>query len=119
MAAGFVQGDRFHLGTQPIYYGVALAVAMLMGVLLWLNRFFQSRFAGLGMLLAWVVTTWQLATTTFGGDLALSPSTNANAYLVGGSLCIGIAAAAPIMRLDFQGRHQVMNGSDAFEEVND
>jgi len=98
ICAGFVQGDRSFVLGHKIYYGVPLAVAIVVGVLVWLNRFFQSRLPGVGILLAWVLVTWQLSIETFSGDLGLMPAVNANGYLIAGSLCLGVAAAAPIFR---------------------
>lgn len=98
MCAGFVQGDRTVVHGHQVYYGVPLSVAIVAGVLLWLNRFFQSRVPGVGILVAWVLVTWQLTVETFGGDIGLVPAVNVNAYLIAASLCLGVAAAAPIFR---------------------
>jgi len=95
---GFVQADRMRLQGHTVYYGVPLAVAILVTVLIWLNRHFQSRLPGAGTLLGWIVATWQLTIETSGGDLGLVPALHVNAYLIAGSLCLGMAAAAPIFR---------------------
>jgi len=98
MMAGFVQSDRTVYQGHHVYYGVPLAVMLVVGVLLWLNRVFGSRMAGIGVLVAWLFVTWQLARTTSGGDLVIAPSTNAHVYLIAGSLCLGIASSLPAMR---------------------
>jgi len=98
MVAGFVQSDRTINQGHHVYYGAPLAVALMVGVLLWFNRLFGSRFAGIGVLISWLLVTWQLATTTSGGDLVITPSTNAHIYLIACSLCLGIASSLPAMR---------------------
>lgn len=98
VCAGFVQADRMTVQQHKVYFGVPLAVGIMVGLLMWLNRLMQSRLPGFGVLLAWVVTTWQFTAETPSGDIGLVPATNSNAYLIAGSLCLGIAAAAPILR---------------------
>ena len=98
MMAGFVQSDRTITHGHHVYYGVPLAVMLVVGVILWLNRIFASRFAGFGVIIAWLVVTWQLARTTSGGDLVIMPSANAHIYLIACSLCLGMASSLPPMR---------------------
>jgi len=98
VCAGFVQGDRTPLNGHTVYYGVPLAIVIIAAALLWLNRFFQSRFAGVGVLVAWMIVTWQLATETSGGDLALVPASHSHVYIIAGSVCLGIATTWPVLR---------------------
>lgn len=98
VCAGFIQADRTTFNGQTVDYGVPLAVVIVVGMVMWLNRYFQSRLAGVGFSLAWLATTWQLGVETSGGDLALMPVANSHVYLLAGSVFLGIAAAAPVMR---------------------
>jgi len=99
VCAGFVQGDRTQVQGHTVHYGVPLAIAILIATLLWLNRFFQSRFAGVGVLISWMLITWQLATETSGGDMGLVPSSHSHFYIIAGSVCLGIGITWPVMRL--------------------
>jgi nitrate reductase gamma subunit len=98
VCAGFVQGDRTQIQGHTVYYGVPLAIVILIGTLLWLNRFFQSRLAGVGFLVSWMLMTWQLATETSGGDMGLVPSSHSHFYIVAGSVCLGIGVTWPVLR---------------------
>jgi hypothetical protein len=98
VCAGFVQGDRTPLNGHTVYYGVPLAIVIIAAALLWLNRFFQSRFAGVGVLVAWMIVTWQLATETSGGDLALVPVSHSHVYIIAGSVSLGIGVTWPVLR---------------------
>ena len=99
--AGFVHADRIRLnvnGTE-IHYGVVLALAIVVMSLLWLNRHFQTRFAGLGFLLAWVLVTLRMGISTSGGDLAFMVAWYSTAYIITGAIVLATAATMPILRL--------------------
>ena len=99
--AGFVHADRRIVQSQLIYFGVPLAIAILVGLLLLLNRYFQTRLAGLGFLLAWIVVTCKLAVESSDGDIILSYTTFTSAYLVGAAVLLGIASSLrPLRPLD-------------------
>jgi nitrate reductase gamma subunit len=98
VCAGFVQGDRTQYQGHTVYYGVPLAIVILVATLLWLNRLFQSRFAGVGVLVSWMLVTWQLATETSGGDLALVPVSHSHVYIIAGSVSLGIGVTWPVLR---------------------
>ena len=98
VCAGFVQADRINFQGHKVYYGVPLAVAIVVGFLLLLNRHFQSRWPGVGVLLTWVAVTWRFTQESSSGDVGFIPSANANAYLIAGSLCVGIACASPLLK---------------------
>jgi predicted tellurium resistance membrane protein TerC len=98
VCAGFVQADRTQYQGHTVYYGVPLAIVILVATLLWLNRLFQSRFAGVGVLVAWMIATWQLATETADGDLGLVPASHSHVYMIAGSVCLGIGATWPVLR---------------------
>ena len=96
--AGFIHADRRVVQTHTIYFGVPLAIAILVGLLLWLNRYFQSRLAGIGFLLAWIVVTYRLAIEGFDGDMILSYTTYTSAYLVGAAVLLGVASSLKPLR---------------------
>lgn len=99
--AGFVHADRGFVKLQAIYFGVPLAIAILVGLLLLLNRYFQTRLAGLGFLLAWIIVTYKFAIEGFDGDLILSYTTFTSAYLVGAAVLLGVASSLkPLRSLD-------------------
>ena len=99
--AGFVHADRGFVQLQAIYFGVPLAIAVLVGLLLLLNRYFQTRIAGLGFLLAWIIVTYKLAIEGFDGDLILSYTTFTSAYLVGAAVLLGVASSLrPLRSID-------------------
>ena len=97
-AGAFVQAGRFHVKTTTIPYGVALALLMFVVSALYVGREFQSRWPVIGMAIGWVIGTIALAIETATGDLAISVSNRATAYLVAGSVLGGLVAAMPPLR---------------------
>ena len=96
--AGFVHADRVRVGSTAIHYGLVLSLAIVVMSLRWLNRACQTRFAGLGFLLAWVLVTLRLAITTSGGDLVLMVAWYSTAYIIAGAIMLATAATMPVMR---------------------
>ena len=117
--AGFVHADRRVVQSHIIYFGVPLAIAILVGFLLLLNRYFQTRIAGLGFLLAWIVVTCKLAVESFDGDMVLSYTNFTSAYLVGSAVLLGVASSLkPLRPFDHGIENQMDTESDqVFENI--
>jgi Ca2+/Na+ antiporter len=112
--AGFVHADRIQVNGTAIQYGLILALAIVVMSLVWLNRQFQTRFAGLGFLLAWVLVTLRLAVETSGGDLVFMVAWYSTTYIIVGAILLATAATMPILRVrSGSKRHAIHNESPA------
>lgn len=98
MVAGFAQANRVVIVGINIPYGLPLALLICVFSVLWLNRFFGTRFAGLVFLVIWVITTLQLAIESPGGDLVLSATWYSSGYVIAGAVLVSATAMAPPMR---------------------
>jgi hypothetical protein len=93
--AGFAHADRIVVAGTKIPYGLALALALCTLSVLWLNRYFETRLAGLVFLTVWVITTLQLAVESPTGDLVLSATWYSSVYVIAGAILISAAAVVP------------------------
>lgn len=98
VVAGFAQANRVVIVGIKIPYGLPLALLLCIFGVLWLNRFFGTRFAGLVFLVIWVITTLQFAIESPGGDLVLSATWYSSAYVIAGAVLVSASAMAPPMR---------------------
>jgi hypothetical protein len=98
VVAGFAQANRVVIMGIKIPYGLPLALLLCIFGVLWLNRFFGTRFAGLVFLVIWVITTLQFAIESSGGDLVLSATWYSSAYVIAGAVLVSASAMAPPMR---------------------
>lgn len=98
VVAGFAQANRVVIGGIKIPYGLPLALLLCTLSVLWLNRFFGTRFAGLVFLVIWVITTLQLAIESPNGDLVLSATWYSSAYVIAGAILVSATAMLPPMR---------------------
>jgi hypothetical protein len=98
VVAGFAQANRVVIFGIKIPYGLPLALALCILSVLWLNRFFGTRFAGLIFLVIWVITTLQFAIESPGGDLVLSATWYSSAYVIVGAILVSATAVLPPMR---------------------
>lgn len=98
VVAGFAQANRLVIGGIKIPYGLPLALLICVVGVLWLNRFFGTRFAGLVFLVIWVITTLQFAIESPGGDLVLSATWYSSVYVIAGAILVSATAMAPPMR---------------------
>jgi len=96
--AGFAQANRVEIIGIKIPYGLPLALLLCIFGVLWLNRFFGTRFAGLVFLVIWVITTLQFAIESPSGDLVLSATWYSSAYVIAGAILVSATAMLPPMR---------------------
>jgi hypothetical protein len=96
--AGFAQANRVEIIGIKIAYGLPLALLLCIFSVLWLNRFFGTRFAGLVFLVIWVITTLQFAIESPSGDLVLSATWYSSAYVIAGAILVSASAMLPPMR---------------------
>jgi hypothetical protein len=96
--AGFAQANRVEIIGIKIPYGLPLALLLCIFGVLWLNRFFGTRFAGLVFLVIWVITTLQFAIESPSGDLVLSATWYSSAYVIAGAILVSASAMLPPMR---------------------
>ena len=88
----FTQADRLYVGTVMVPYGLVLTIAFILAVEIWLIRQLQSRLAGLGLVVGWVLATIGLGFDSPTGDVALAGNLLVTAYLVGGSVIFSTLA---------------------------
>jgi prepilin signal peptidase PulO-like enzyme (type II secretory pathway) len=88
----FTQADRFYIGTVLVPYGPLLTIAFILAVEIWLIRRLQSRLAGLGLVVGWVLATIGLGFDSPTGDVALAGNLIVTGYLVGGSVIFSMLA---------------------------
>lgn len=98
VVAGFAHADRMVVAETKIPYGLALALVLCALSVLWLNRYFETRLAGLVFLVVWVITTLQLAVESPTGDLVLSATWYSTFYVIAGAILVSAAAVAPPLR---------------------
>jgi hypothetical protein len=98
VVAGFAQANRVVVIGIKIPYGLPLALLLCIFGVLWLNRFFGTRFAGLVFLIIWVTTTLQFAIESPSGDLVLSATWYSSAYVIAGAILVSSTAMLPPMR---------------------
>lgn len=96
--AGFAQADRVVIAGTKIPYGLPLALLLCALSVLWLNRFFGTRFAGLVFLVIWVITTLQFAIESPNGDLVLAATWYSSVYVIAGAVLVSATAMLPPMR---------------------
>ena len=96
--AGFAQANRVEILGIKIPYGLPLALLLCIFGVLWLNRFFGTRFAGLIFLVIWVITTLQFAIESPSGDLVLSATWYSSVYVIAGAILVSATAMLPPMR---------------------
>ena len=99
VVAGFAQANRVVIFGIKVPYGLPLALALCILSVLWLNRFFGTRFSGLVFLVTWVITTLQLAIESPNGDLVLSATWYSSAYVIAGAILVSTTAVLPPMRV--------------------
>lgn len=98
IVAAFVQANRQLVGSVTVHYGVVLALATLIAIQLVVVRDYETRIAGFGFLVGWLVVTVIMATETFGGDLAISNNGWAKVYVFGGTIVLSMVASLPPLR---------------------
>lgn len=109
VVAGFAQANRVVILGIKIPYGLPLALSLCILSVLWLNRFFGTRFAGLVFLVVWVVTTLQLAIESPNNDLVLSATWYSSAYVIAGAILVSATAVLPPMRKRESGTTQIQD----------
>lgn len=88
----FTQADRIYVGTFLVPFGLVLTIAFILAVEIWLVRKLQSRLAGLGLVIGWVLATIGLGFDTPTGDVALAGNLLVTGYLVAGSVIFSMLA---------------------------
>lgn len=96
--AAFVHADRISIFGVLIPYGLFLALALVVLSLIWINRYCQTRFAGMGFVLAWVLVTLRLAIETEGGDLVFMVAWYSTTYILAGAISLAMVATLPVLK---------------------
>ncbi len=86
IVAAFVHADRLLLFGVVVPYGLVLSLALVVLTLVWINRLCQTRFAGIGFVMAWVLVTLRLAIETSGGDLVFMVTWYSTTYILAGAV---------------------------------
>lgn len=98
VVAAFVHADRLLLFGVLVPYGLVLALTLVVLALVWINRLCQTRFAGMGFVLAWVLVTLRLAIETSGGDLVFTVTWYSTTYILAGAIGLAMAATLPVLK---------------------
>lgn len=98
IVAAFVHADRLLLFGVLVPYGLVLALTLVVLALVWINRLCQTRFAGMGFVLAWVLVTLRLAIETSGGDLVFTVTWYSTTYILAGAIGLAMAATLPVLK---------------------
>jgi len=98
MVSGFAHANLVVLAGTKIPYGLPLALILCIVSVLWLNRLFGTRLAGLVVLVNWVITTLQLAIESPNGDVVLAATWYSSTYVIAGAILVSAAAVLPPMR---------------------
>jgi hypothetical protein len=98
IVAAFVHADRVKVFGTMIPYGLVMALALVLLSLIWVNRICQTRFAGIGFVLSWVLVTLRLAIETAGGDLVFMVAWYSTAYILAGAISLAMAATLPVLK---------------------
>lgn len=99
IAAGFVRADRVRVSGTMIHYGIALALAGVLVIQLWLARRYQSRWISIGYAVGWISATVTLGAANSSGDLVLPGSALSTVYVLLGAIGVAMFAGLPPMRL--------------------
>ena len=99
IAAGFVRADRVRVSGVMIDYGIALALATVLVIQLWLARRYQSRWISIGYAVGWISATVTIGATNSSGDLVLPGSALSTVYVLLGAIGVSMFAGLPPMRL--------------------
>ena len=102
VAAGFVRADRIQISGAMIHYGIALAIAGVLVIQLWLARRFQSRWIAVGYAVGWITSTIFIGATNGSGDLVIPGSALSTVYVLLGAIGVSMFAALPPMRLPIE-----------------
>ena len=85
------------LFTVPLL-GLALALSICVLTMLWLNRKFQTRLAGMVFAASWVLVTLRMAIESNTGDLVFSVTWYSTAYIIAGAILLSATAMIPPLR---------------------
>lgn len=99
VVAGFAHASRVVIAETKIPYGLPLALLLCVVGVLWLNRFFGTRLAGLVFLVIWVITTLQFAVESPDGDMVLAGTWYSLTYVVAGAILVSATCVLPPMRV--------------------
>jgi hypothetical protein len=97
---GILQACVFKVGGVPIPWGLAAALFLIwIGVRL-PSYDVRSRWVGVLVSTGWLIGTVMLAIKTPAGDQVLIGDTGSMVYIALGSVCVGVAAAWPLIYKD-------------------
>lgn len=89
---GFLQAVVVRIGSVPVPMGAVLVLACLVAAIRAVIHMFDTRRAGVSLLLGWLASSVLLALPGPGGDVVLTSQPQALGYLFGG-VVLGTAAA--------------------------
>jgi hypothetical protein len=95
---GILQACSFKVGTVPIQWGLVAALFLIWIAIRLPSYDVGTRWVGVLVSLGWVIATVMLAIQTPAGDQVLVGDTSSMVYIALGSVCVGIAAAWPLIR---------------------
>lgn len=95
---GILQACTFKIGTVPIPWGLAAALFLIWIAIRLPSYDVGTRWVGVLVALGWLIATVMLAIRTPAGDQVLVGDTESMVYIALGSVCVGVAAAWPLLR---------------------
>jgi hypothetical protein len=97
---GILQACTFKIGSIPIQWGLVAALFLIwVGVRL-PSYDLRTRWAGILVSIGWLIATVMLSIKTPAGDQVLVGDTGSMVYIALGSVCVGVAAAWPLIYKD-------------------
>jgi hypothetical protein len=100
LMTGFLQACTFKLGSIPIQWGLVAALFLIWVAIRLPSYDVRTRWAGILVSLGWLIATVMLAIRTPAGAQALVGDTGSMVYIALGSMCVGVAAAWPLIYKD-------------------
>jgi len=100
LLTGFLQACTFKIGSIPIQWGLVAALFLIWIAVRLPSYDVRTRWAGILVSIGWLIATVMLAIRTPAGAQVLIGDTGSMVYIALGSVCVGVAAAWPLIYKD-------------------
>jgi hypothetical protein len=97
---GFLQACTFKIGSIPVQWGLVPALFLIWIAVRLPSYDVRTRWAGVLVSIGWLIGTVMLAIRTPAGAQVLIGDTGSMVYIALGSVCVGVAAAWPLIYKD-------------------
>jgi hypothetical protein len=100
LLTGILQACTFKVGSIPIQWGIPAALFLIWIAVRLPSYDVRTRWAGILVSIGWLIGTVMLAIRTPAGAQVLVGDTGSMVYIALGSVCVGVAAAWPLIFKD-------------------